>query len=172
MFVWAFAEAIWWPVIPDGLLNLLSVGARRRFWVVLLASILGSATGGTGLYLFLYFGPEVGEALLSSIPFSNKAKVMSATNAIASHGSLAFFWQPISGVALKYYAIVGATSGVSPWTAIPIFIVARGVRMAVTASIFGLVGTKLSRHVRRYWLVLAPIYLSIFLLMWSRVEIW
>ena len=57
MFVWAFAEAIWWPVIPDGLLVPLAIGARRRFWVVLLASVLGSALGGTLLYLLLYSSP-------------------------------------------------------------------------------------------------------------------
>jgi membrane protein YqaA with SNARE-associated domain len=54
MFVWAVAEATVWPVIPDFLLVLIAAGNRRRFYVPLAAAVLGSAVGGSAIFLLAY----------------------------------------------------------------------------------------------------------------------
>ncbi|MSP12183.1 MAG: hypothetical protein EXR62_04405 [Chloroflexi bacterium] len=142
MFLWAVAEAIVWPIIPDALLFPVAIGGRRRYWKILGAAVLGSALGGIAIYLFAYFMPGAVESILPRLPCESTRLVQDfmiqrAKTALAQQGVMAFWTQPWSGVSYKVYALEGAARRFDPAAALCLSILARSLRMFVT-SVCGL----------------------------------
>jgi len=150
MLLWAAAEAIAWPIIPDFLLVPMAAGNRRCFYRPLAAAIAGAAIGGTLFYLFAFWAP-------------------SQAAAFAEHGAAAFVYQPLSGIPFKVWAIAGGSEGIKPWQSIPIFVVARGLRMTVFATIARVAAGLFSGFFREFSLFLLAIYLVLFFYGWWQV---
>jgi 1-acyl-sn-glycerol-3-phosphate acyltransferase len=168
MTFWAVAEAIVWPIIPDVLLGLLVLTRPRHVGQALTAAIIGGAVGASLLYVLAWTWPTQAERILPHLPLAFEADVISVRERIAQDGAFAFLWQPISGIPLKVWAIVGATSGLPPVLALPIVILARAARMSLVALVGALLGARFANRIRDYWLVLLGIYMAVFVLGWFR----
>lgn len=166
IFLWALAEATFWPIIPDSLLILLAVGGRRTLWRILGAAIAGSSLGGAAIYLFAYSVPGVVEPLLGGLPFIQPFMVERVNTLFDQYSVSAFWIQPWSGVAYKVYALVGAERGLNPWLVVPIAIVARALRMLLVAAVVGALARRFPNIVQRYWLPLVAVYLIAFGYIW------
>jgi membrane protein YqaA with SNARE-associated domain len=166
MFGWAFAEAMVWPVIPDVLLVPMAIANRRRFYVPLGAAIAGSALGGTALYLAATLLPDPAGTLLQLLPLVSERQITAAQTSLAAWGAAALLAQPWSGVPLKVWALVAVMHGIAPWPAIPLFIGARAVRMALVALAARLLGHVFAGFIRDIWLYLAALYLGLFGVGW------
>src|SRR5438093_12202608 len=91
MFVWAAAEATFWPIIPDVLLVLMAVGNRRKFYMPLASAVFGAALGGVAIYAFGFFAPHVGREFVRHLPFVRDAQVNVVDGELRSHGVKALF---------------------------------------------------------------------------------
>ncbi|MBI4337920.1 MAG: hypothetical protein HY683_08860 [Chloroflexi bacterium] len=170
MFIWAFAEAVWWPVVPEALLLPLALGGRRAFWRLLLASALGSAAGGTLLYLLTYLRPDAGAALLPHLPLFSEARQSRVEGWLGRYGARAFLAQPYSGIDFKFFGVAGAMAGIPPWTVIPLSLVARAARMLASAGLVWLSGRYLRRYYRDFFLPVAMGYVVLFAYNWYLVQ--
>ena len=169
MFLWAVAEATVWPVIPDVLLAPMVVGNRRRFYVPLAAAALGSAIGGTCLYLLAYWAPDQAMDFILRLPLTSEFQMREAARRLMADGAWAFFYQPWSGIAFKLWAVAAASGGISPWVAIPAFIAGRAIRMAIVATVTRLLAGWLYRFVRNYSILVLAVYLGLFFFGWWQV---
>lgn len=137
--VWAAAEALVWPVIPDLALAGVAFAApwtARRAW---LATITASTLVGT----------LAAAAAMSSaewpLPLVTREMVQHAVSALAADGPAALTGQPLSGVPYKAWAAATAVVPVEllPWAAWTL--VARGARMAAVAALAAGAGALLRR---------------------------
>jgi len=168
MFIWSIAEATVWPIIPEFLLVPMVAGNRRWFYMPVLAAIAGAAIGGTLLYLFAFWASSQAAAYLAQLPLTGHGSV-EVHQQFAEHGAAAFVYQPLSGIPFKVWAIVGGSEGIKPWQAIPIFVVARGLRMTVFATIARVAAGLFSGFFRDFSLFVLAIYLVLFFYGWWRV---
>jgi membrane protein YqaA with SNARE-associated domain len=169
MFGWAFAEATVWPIIPDALLVPMAAGNRRRSHVPLLAAVQGMALGGTALYLFAFVAPRRASRLLVRLPTVHERAIAGAQSRLNARGVWAFFWQPWSGIPFKVWAVVAGGQRLKPQRAIPIFVVARGMRMALLTTLARFLADRFIGVVRDRSLLLAVLYLALFFAGWWRL---
>jgi hypothetical protein len=69
-------------------------------------------------------------------------------------------------VPFKVWALIAGSEGRSPGEAIPLFIVARGTRMAIVATLACILGQRFTSMIRNYCIFLAMAYLALFLYVW------
>ncbi len=158
MFLWAFAESIFWPVSANFLLAPLVMGSRSRFYVPLIASILGSAFGGSLVLLFSWLSPQQAIDLVTVLPFVPDRHLQVAELGLMASGSNAFFIQPWSGVPFRIWALLSGPVGVNVWLAIPVSILGRSFRMCVDAIACRIVVAAYPAFVRDYSIILAGAY--------------
>jgi hypothetical protein len=168
MVVWAIAEALVWPIIPDVLLGLLVIARPHRVARTLTAAIVGSAVGAVLLYGLASSWPMLAERVLPHLPLAFEADIVSVRESIGQDGAFAFLRQPISGIPFKVWAIVGATSGLPPVPALPIVILARAIRMSLVSFVAAVLGAWFATRIRDYWLVFLAIYVTVFVVGWIR----
>lgn len=171
VFVWAFAEAIIWPVVPDFVLILMIAGAPRRLWPLLAGAILGSSLGGVLIYLFAYLDPARAQALAPLLPLAKDSKIQQASVALAEQGVFAFLIQPISGISYRFYALVAGAYGFNPLLVMIISTGARGFRMLLTSAALALFARRFTSFVRDYWFPLLLIYFVVFGYIWVVTQI-
>jgi 1-acyl-sn-glycerol-3-phosphate acyltransferase len=169
MFGWALAEATVWPIIPDFLLAPMAAANRRRFYLPLAASILGAAVGGVLLFLFAAHAPDGAYRVLRHVPMVHESQIAAADRELVARGAAGYFVQPWSGIPFKVWAVVGGALGLSPWRAIPAFILGRGLRMTLWATLARLLASRFPRFVRDFSLFLAAIYAVVFFYGWWQV---
>ena len=171
MFVWAVAEATVWPVIPDFLLVLVAAGNRRRFYVPLAAAVLGSALGGSAIFLVAYWASEPAFDFLQQIPLVSDAQIQDAARSLDDHGAVALLLQPWSGIPFKVWGVMAGIQGLDPWFVIPAFIVGRAVRMAIVAALARVVAGTFTGFFRDFSLFLLAGYLALFFVGWWLTQV-
>jgi membrane protein YqaA with SNARE-associated domain len=169
MFTWAAAESTIWPVIPDFLLLPMSAAQRRRPHIPLLATILGSALGGTAWQVWSFFAPEAALRALRKVPFVRADQILAVQVRIGRTGTRALLAQPWSGIGLKVWAPVAQVGGVPAGRALLAFTAARALRMGLVTAV-----TALLARIFRGWLEvlavpLAAMYLVVFFPIWWRL---
>jgi membrane protein YqaA with SNARE-associated domain len=168
MALWALAEAIVWPIIPDFLLVLIAIARPRRVHHSLAACIAGSAAGASVVYGLAWIWPAEAYQALPRLPLTFEADIADVHERIARDGAFAFVWQPISGIPFKVWGIVAAVSGVPPTIALPVAILARTARMTVVAVVASMLGARFNHAIRDHWLILMVVYVVIFAVGWVR----
>lgn len=170
LFLWAVAEAIFWPIIPDALLIPMSAAGRRKYWPILGAAVLGSALGGIVIYLFAYFAPSSAGAFLIRLPLVQDFMIEGASTALDQQGVAAFLTQPWSGISYKIYAVLAGVQGLDPLAVIPLSIVARSLRMLIASGVAALIVGRFSNFFRNYWLYAVLAYVVIFGFGWWQLS--
>lgn len=141
LFGWSFAEAMWWPIIPDFLVAPLALAAPGRWIVLAVAATGGSVLGGVAAF---HLG-SVGEWLASSAPLLTPRMHEQAATWMSDAGAGALLQQPLSGIPYKVFALQAAQAGLSPLGFGAMSIVARGLRIGAVAAIFAGGGLALQR---------------------------
>jgi membrane protein YqaA with SNARE-associated domain len=171
MFLWALAEAIFWPIIPDGLLFPMAIGRRTQYWKLLGVAILGSTLGGIAIYLFSYFLPEMARSILPHMPVIQAFMIEKVSIALDQQGAMAFWTQPWSGIPFKVFAMEGGARGINPFRALSLSIIARGVRMFISSIIPWLLARHFSNIFRDFWIYFLLAYLIVFGYVWVMTQL-
>lgn len=107
MFVWAFAEALVWPIIPDASLALL-VASRPRRWAALAASaVAGSVAGGVA-------GVVAAARGLTWPLWLTTTRMADAVAVWLRDGAAGLAHQPLSGVPYKVFVAHAGEAGITP----------------------------------------------------------
>jgi 1-acyl-sn-glycerol-3-phosphate acyltransferase len=145
MAIWAVAEALAWPVIPDFLLLPLVVLAPRRWMHLFAAALAGSLLGGALSYAV---GPTgAGAMLLDHAPLVTEPMVAEAGARLAGDGASALLSQPLAGIPYKVFSYQAAEAGVAGGEFIAFSALARGARLLAVAVAGALAG----RWLRPLW---------------------
>jgi len=169
LFAWAVAEATVWPILPDALLAPLMLARRtRRLWLVA-ACVAGMTLGGIVTVLVAYWAPAFALDLLRDLPLVTADQISGAADGVRDHGAAGFLIQPVSGIPFKAWAAAAGAQELSPLLVIGAFIVARGLRMAATALLFGAIGRLLGPRLRDWFAVVAVLYVAGFAFVFVRI---
>ena len=110
MGIWAAAEAVVLPIVPDVGLCLLVLAAPRRTLVLFAAVVIGAIAGTLVMAVFAMQAPDAARALLLAIPAIDPALLSSADQALARDG-VAGFAQLGPGAPLKVYTVEWLAQG-------------------------------------------------------------
>lgn len=156
--VWAFFEALVWPVVPDLLLLPLILVAPARSFALVAAAAAGSLAGGTVGYLA--GSGSIGAHLLAAAPLVTDRMIASAGATLAERGAAGLLAQPLSGIPYKAFALQASPASVDLPGYLMMTAVARGARFAVVAAIAALMG----RLFRPLWQRALPVFLPLYAL--------
>lgn len=150
--LWAAAEALSWPLVPELAVGVLVLAAPRSWLRLAAAAVLGSVAGGALAYTLAAGGVRLPAPLTT---YRMHAAVAEQT---ADRGPAAVRAQPLSGVPYKVYARQAGRARVG----LPAFVaestLARGARIVAVAALLAAVSAVLRTVLaRRYAVVLAAV---------------
>jgi membrane protein YqaA with SNARE-associated domain len=132
--------------MPEAVLVPLAAARPGQWLRLAVAAMLGSTTGAALSYAVWGVGRP--RTLVDHLPLVRPAMVGAARAWLASEGAAGVRHQPISGVPIKVFAFVAASSGVP----LPAFLVcaaaARGARFVVVCAAAALGGRLLRRRIQ------------------------
>jgi membrane protein YqaA with SNARE-associated domain len=168
--LWAFAEAIVLPVVPDVALGLLVLVAPRRTLVLFAWLIAASLAGTAVLFVAVTFARDAVTATILALPGITAPMLHDARATVATGSPMALaLFGP--GTPLKVYTLAWA---IGPATVLPLAtgaIVNRLTRIGPGLVTLAVIGRAAPGFVRRherlvllayatFWIVLYSIYLS------------
>ena len=111
--LWAFAEAIALPVVPDIALGLLALAAPRQALRLFLVLVVAALAGSAVLYALAVAAPDAVYAMLTALPGIDASTVEAAGQAVSAGdpASVAGFGP---GMPLKVYTFAWATGPGTP----------------------------------------------------------
>jgi 1-acyl-sn-glycerol-3-phosphate acyltransferase len=157
VFLWAFAEAVAFPVIPDVLLGLLLLAAPRRFAILFVSLCLGSLTGSLLLYALTAADPEGVRQGLLALPGINQPMVAAASRTVAS-GSPTCLLLFGPGTPLKVFTFAWANGGISAVGFLPAVVLNRVSRIAPLALVEVCLGLLAPGFLRRRERLVVSLY--------------
>ena len=129
-FLWGFAEATLFFVVPDVGLSILALQGSTAGLVAAGYAVLGALVGGTLMWYWGQADLERVAAILHRIPLIPAEDIEKVQADMARSGAAAMFLGPMSGIPYKIYAAYGhrfTSFGVFLLVSIP----ARGIRFVI-----------------------------------------
>jgi membrane protein YqaA with SNARE-associated domain len=171
-FLWGFAEATLFFIVPDVLLTFIALYSFRRSFKVLAFILLGALVGGTLMFFVGHRSPEQSRAVVLRVPFVSSAMFDRTHQSFERNGIWALTKGPASGIPYKVYCV--QASRYSGW---PLFLVAsvlaRMERFALFWAIAGLVGLIFRKSIRRQPTIAAAVHACIWIMgyawYWTRI---
>jgi hypothetical protein len=167
---WAFAEAIFFPVVPDVALDVLAGAAPRRSLRLFGALLIGALIGSGILAAFAATRPAEATSLLLALPAIDDSLIEGAERAFAS-GDLTGFMGFGLTRPLKVDTFAWTVDGGSPIGLAIGVLVNRLTRVAptlVAAVVIGSVAPDfLRRHQRTVLLVYGCAWLAVYAVYWT-----
>jgi len=154
VFLWAVAEAVVWPLIPEFALAVLCVAAPRRSLRLGLTAAAGSVVGGVVMYLLAARGVHLPQLLTTARMHEFLADRMAAEGA---HG---LRHQAFNGIPFKVYGLAAGSAHVGLLAFLVNCMPGRLVRITTISLVLGGFGA-LARRWRRWY----PAYLCLFLIL-------
>ncbi len=161
VFLWAFAEATFFPLPPEILLVPLIVCAPDGWFPLVVASLAGSLAGGAVGFSFARLRPERARTLLVRIPGVAPGMVTKAERWIGRQGVGAVAFSAWTGVPYKIFAVL---SGAAEHAWVPFIgasVLARGLRVVALGWGAHMVGTHWGEPIRRQGLLFGLIYVGL-----------
>ena len=154
-FLWGFAEATIFFIIPDVFLTFIALRSRRRALIASAYAVAGAIVGGVVMYFF------ASRNVLLSIPAINGALIDEVGRQIARHGAWSVFVGPLRGIPYKIYAAQWGWQHLSLATLVLITIPARAIRFVLTSAIASFAATALRKKVHERSII------AIHLIVWT-----
>ena len=168
--VWAFAEAIVFPIIPDVPIGLLALVAPRRTLVLFAALVAGSLAGTAVLYVLSLAAPGAVESMLLALPGITDTMIASARDTVAAGNptSIALLGP---GTPLKVDTYAWATGPATPIVLAVGAVLNRITRIGPVLLLLAALGWFapgfLRRHDRLTLAVYSTAYVTLYAIYWS-----
>ena len=155
--IWAFAEAIVVPVVPDVALALLALASPQRAGALFGAVLVGAVSGSILLAAATSAAPASVDATLLAIPGIDADTLATVDARLAANGVLGFA-QVGPGPPLKVYTVEWVEAGGS-WPGLILGVVVNRVtRVGPVVLVAALAGRLLPGWLRRHERVVIPAY--------------
>ncbi|HEY9789299.1 MAG TPA: hypothetical protein V6D22_02795 [Candidatus Obscuribacterales bacterium] len=176
LFLWAFAEAVFWPFMPDALLVPLAAFQPSTWWMLIPIAVAGSAVGGVASYL-LARRTDV-SAVLSGMPFVRPPMVAQCNLWLAAEGARGVRHQALSMVPFKVFAFTAGKLTLPLPTFIAWAMLVRGARFMVVCAIAAVSGIILKTPLALYpapfliaWAVAFYVALIMMVRKWEKADV-
>jgi membrane protein YqaA with SNARE-associated domain len=105
-FLWGFAEATLFFIVPDVWIAWVALTARRAVWGVLGFTMVGALLGGAVMYtVSTTTEPETTAALLDGVPTVDRDAIQQVDDEMREHGPRSVLYGPLRmGTPYKLYA--------------------------------------------------------------------
>ena len=144
VFVWAFSEAIAWPIVPEVLLVVLVLAAPLQWWRWVATALVAGVLGGVVMLSL------AGAGVRPPQPLVTDDMRATASAEVAASGATAVYGQPLSGVPYKVYATAAGEQNLNAVEFAAHSAVARGTRFFLIAGLAAFVAVA-SRRWRRFY---------------------
>lgn len=105
-WLWGFAEATFFFVVPDVLFTLVMLDSPKRGWRHFGMAIAGALVAGALMYTWAASSPAHARAAVAAVPFLGE-KIITPTEAKwNADGTPGLFTNPLGGVPYKVYAVL------------------------------------------------------------------
>ena len=169
-FLWGFAEATLFFIVPDLVLSWASLAGVRGGIKILGAILAGAVVGGICMYTWALWRPDSARSAVAAVPFVRTKMFEKIQEDYRAHGVSGIFYTLGTGIPYKVYAVL-APSVTAPVTFGLISIPARFERLALSWLIPTMLGLFLKRWIRNhrrlttalwlgFWIVTYAIYWS------------
>lgn len=166
MGLWAAAEAVVLPIVPDVGLCLLVLAAPRRAGRLFAAVVVGGLVGTLLLAALSATAPDGARALLLSLPGIDPGVLVEADATLARHG-IAGFGQFGPGAPLKVYTHAWVGQGGELPGLLVGSILNRLTRIGPTLLVAAAIGWRLAGWVRRRGVFTLCVYAAFWLLVYA-----
>jgi membrane protein YqaA with SNARE-associated domain len=167
LVLWAFCEAIAWPLIPDLLIVPLALGAPRRWPSFVACALVGSVAGGLTAYTIGV--TSLGPAMMDLVPLVTDRMVDSAGSSLEGDGVAAVLGQPLSGIPYKVFAYQASSAGGGVLTFLAATALGRGLRFLAVGAVAGMAGRWLRPVWERFAFGALALYFAAFIVGLARV---
>ena len=103
-FVWGFAEATAFFIVPDVYLGFVALFNWRRGLSAAVAALIGAMLGGSVMYILAMNNPSAINMFLTRVPLIDSALVNDVANQTHTYGLTAVLTGPLKGTPYKIYA--------------------------------------------------------------------
>jgi membrane protein YqaA with SNARE-associated domain len=148
-FIWGFAEATLFFIIPDVIIAWAALSGWRSGLRMLLAALAGALVGGLLLYGLAAVRPAAAIAAVESVPFVHHAMIDTVAGRYRELGAPALLLAPGNGIPYKVYAAL-APSVTDPVSFALLSVPARLARFLPALLIFTVVGRVFSGSIAGY----------------------
>ena len=171
-FLWGFAEATLFFIIPDLVLSWASLAGVRPGIKILGAILAGAIVGGICMYTWALWRPDSARSAVAAVPFVRTKMFEKVQEDYRAHGVSGIFYTLGTGIPYKVYAVL-APPLTSPVTFGLISLPARFERLALSWLIPTMLGVFLRRWVRNHRCLTAVLWLGFWVvtyaIYWSTV---
>jgi 1-acyl-sn-glycerol-3-phosphate acyltransferase len=154
--VWAFLEAISWPLVPELALLVVLLAAPHLWRRLIPVAVVANLAGGLVAFAL------AGNGIAPPTPLTTVEMRELAGRQVAAEGAVALRHQPLSGIPFKAYAVEAGRAGVDPFAFAAEALRARGIRIAVIGLLLAGAGGLLGCRRQLYPVVLAGSLLCFF----------
>ena len=171
-FLWGFAEATFFFVIPDVFLSLAAILGGRRTWTHILAAIAGAVFGGALLFQWSMERPATAHAAVCRVPFIREGMFNKVDDGLRKHGMLAVATGSATGMPYKLYAVEAPR-----FTTARVFLLATPFVRSFRFLAVWLLSTEISQWLRRRFgmgtstllAIHAVVWIAIYAFYWGRI---
>jgi membrane protein YqaA with SNARE-associated domain len=149
-FLWGFAEATAFFIVPDVYMGFVALFKWRRGVSAAFGSLIGAMLGGAVMYLFAANNPTGMNSFLTHIPLIDTALVNDVASQTQAHGVAAVLSGPVRGTPYKIYAAQAGEQSLSLLYFMLMTIVARGERFFPFVLVLGGVGTWFQTFIEKH----------------------
>jgi membrane protein YqaA with SNARE-associated domain len=139
-FLWGFAEATLFFIVPDVYLGFVALFHWRRGLSAAIAALLGAMLGGSVMYILAMNNPSAINGLLIRVPLIDPALVNQVADNMRADGLVTILTGPLKGTPYKIYAAQAGEQAVSFLSFLLMTIPARLERFIPVVLVFGGMG--------------------------------
>jgi 1-acyl-sn-glycerol-3-phosphate acyltransferase len=164
--IWAAAEAIAFPIVPDVLVGLLVLAAPRRAVILFGAVLAGAIAGSLVLYAFASAAPDPATAMVLGVLGVRPAMLDEAVVRLAAGEP----WQMAGfgpGTPLKVDTLAWALNGQGPLGLVVGVVVNRVTRVLPVILVSALVGAIAPRQLRRWAWPVIVVYTGLWIAVYA-----
>jgi membrane protein YqaA with SNARE-associated domain len=171
-FLWGFAEATLFFIVPDVLLTFVALYSPRRSRKLIGVILLGALAGGTLMFRLGANNPERAEQAVLRVPFVSTAMFAKTQQGFERNGIWTLAKAPGNGIPYKVYCV--QASRYAGWGKfVAVSAVARLERFAPFWLVSALIGMAFRQRIQRKPLIPALAHISIWIAgyawYWSRI---
>lgn len=157
-FVWGFAEATLFFVVPDVMVGAVALFWPHRWWRAATAALIGALAGAAVLAMLTsVFGDGVRDTLVA-VPGVSSEMMRDVAQEVEDIGPRAMLGGPVAGVPFKVYIVESVLASASAASLFAWAVVARVPRILLVAGVAALVGWVLHRPIHAHQLLFLSAY--------------
>lgn len=172
-FLWGFAEATLFFIIPDVFLTLPALFSIRQSLKVMGAILLGSVLGGGVMYWYGASHPAQAESLVMQVPFVTQKMIAKTHAEFEQYRIWALVKGPAGGIPYKIYAVQSRRyAGLLVFLLVTV--IARAWRFVLSWAVAVLLSAVFKKGIeRRPWAAVAAhvcVWTAIYAWYWTKVS--